>query len=107
MCGLCGILGNTHWAEISAHRQAFSKDNLPSIRSERLARTNKVNRILAPGRLSVTDFEASNYIVSSPTGRTVIVDDLQAVWSAVETLTGSAIDPLDEAFLQRLEETAS
>lgn len=103
MCGLCGILGNTHWAEISAHSDVFTSENLPSVRSERIARTNKINRILLPRRVSVGDFEASNYIVSSPTGKRVIVDDIQSVWTAVEQLTGSPIDPLDPGFLDELE----
>ena len=34
--------------------------------------------------------------------RQEVVDDLQAVWSAVERLSGSPIDPLDDDYLRDL-----
>ncbi|WP_136660535.1 hypothetical protein [Nitratireductor sp. XY-223] len=102
MCGLCGLLGIVHWAEISAHRQAFGGDGTPTPRSERIERTRLVNAALRPRRMKVGDFQATSYVVSSPTGRQEVVDDLQAVWSAVERLSGRPIDPLDEGYLRDL-----
>ncbi len=103
MCGLCGLFGVTHWAEISAHQGAFSGENLPSVRSERIARTKLINAVLAPFRISVEDFQASSYVVSSPTGRRFVVQDLSMVWMATETILGEAFDPLDATYLKQLD----
>ena len=102
MCGLCGLLGVVHWTEMSAHRQVFTGGDAPTVRSERIARTRLVNALLKPRRMKVGDFQATSYVVSSPTGRREIVDDLQAVWSAVETMSGQPIDPLDTQYLRDL-----
>ncbi|MEX3007669.1 hypothetical protein [Hoeflea sp. TYP-13] len=102
MCGLCGLLGIVHWTEISAHRQAFTGMAAPTVRSERIARTKLINAVLEPRRIKVGDFQAASYVVSSPTGRREIVDDLQAVWTAIERLSGTPVDPLDEGYLQDL-----
>lgn len=104
MCGLCGLLGITHWTETSAHPQAFSDDKRRTMRAERIHRSRIVNTALAPTRLKVSDFQASTYIVASPKGKTEIIDDIQAVWSSVERLHGGLIDPLDDAYLNQLDE---
>jgi hypothetical protein len=41
--------------------------------------------------------------MTGPTGRTELVADLGALWAAVDRLGRSAPDPLDEAFLHRME----
>ena len=102
MCGLCGVLGISHWTELSAHRDSFTARNPPTVRAERQRRVRLVNRILAPLRIRVSDWAASGYLVVSATGRSEIVDDLQAVWTAVERLRGAALDPLDPDYLARL-----
>lgn len=107
MCGLCGLLGIVHWTEMSAHPQAFTGCDAPTVRAERVARTKLVNALLKPRRMKVGDFQATSYVVSSPTGRRSIVDDLQSVWSAVEDLSGKPIDPLDAGYLQDLTRGAS
>ena len=102
MCGLCGVLGITHWTELSAHRDAFVSDGFRTVRAERQERVRLVNLLLAPLRIRVSDWAASSYLVVSATGRSEIVDDLQAVWTAVERLRGVALDPLDEDYLRAL-----
>ena len=102
MCGLCGILGITHWTELSAHRDSFTPDARRTVRAERQARVRLVNALLAPFRVRVADWAASSYLVTSATGRSEIVDDIQAVWTAVERLRGAPLDPLDARFLAAL-----
>jgi len=102
MCGLCGLLGVVHWTETSAHPDAFTGDARRTIRAERSHRAAIVNTALAPLRMKVKDFQASSYILSSATGRSEIVDDIQAVWGAVERLRGAPLDPLDPDWLKAL-----
>ncbi|WP_282607841.1 hypothetical protein [Pelagibius sp. Alg239-R121] len=103
MCGLCGLLGIVHWTETSAHPDAFTGAARRTIRAERLQRTRIVNAALAPLRMKVGDFQASAYVLSSPTGRQEIVDDIQSVWGAAEKLRGVAVDPLDPNYLAALD----
>lgn len=106
MCGLCGLLGIVHWSETNAHPAAFTGDARRTLRAERAHRAALVNTALAPARIKVADFQASAYVVRSPTGRQEIVDDLQAVWGAVDRLRGAPVDPLDEAWLAEMERRA-
>ena len=102
MCGLCGVLGITHWTELSAHRGSFTESGARTVRGERQERVRLVNALLAPLRIRVADWAASSYLVSSATGRSEVVDDMQAVWSAVERLRGAPLDPLDAEYLAAL-----
>jgi hypothetical protein len=102
MCGLCGILGIVHWTEMSAHQEAFAGRGGSTVRAERNSRTKFVNAVLNPRRIKVSDFQATGYVVSSPTGRREIVDDIQSVWTVVERFSGAPIDPLDQNYLQAL-----
>ncbi len=102
MCGLCGLLGITHWTEMSAHPDTFTGSRRRTIRSERLNRMAVVNRALAPFRITVADFQATAYVVSTATGKKEIVDDIQAVWGAVERLRGAPADPCDPAWLRAI-----
>ncbi len=106
MCGLCGLLGITHWTETSAHTDAFTGNTRNTLRAERLHRTRIVNAALCPKRVRISDFQATSYLLSSPTGKSVIVDDIQAVWGAFETLTGSILDPLDANYLETLKQVS-
>jgi hypothetical protein len=103
MCGLCGLLGIVHWTETSAHPDAFTGGARRTIRAERAHRAAIVNAALAPFAMKVADFQASSYVLSGATGRREIVDDIQAVWGAVERLRGAPLDPLDPGWLARLE----
>lgn len=104
MCGLCGLLGITHWTETSAHENAFTGDGRKTLRAERLHRTKIVNATLRPKRIRLSDFQATRYLLSSPTGKTILVDDIQEVWGAFEKLTGQSLDPLDSTYLALLEQ---
>ena len=106
MCGLCGLLGIVHWTETSAHPEAFTGATRRTIRAERLHRSAMVNTALSAARLKLSDFQATNYIVRSPTGKQEIVEDLQAVWGAVERLRGRPIDPLDDDWIDHIERAA-
>ncbi len=99
MCGLCGILGGSaHWA-----------DAVPSVergatrRRERLDRVRLVNDVLRPFALRLHDWQGSAFLLSNRTGRTEIVDDLAALWSAAARMTGRVLDPLDPALIGALE----
>lgn len=98
MCGLCGLLGVVHWTETAAHADAFSGAPRRTIRGERLHRVALVNAALAPLKMRLRDSQGVNYVLSSATGRTEIVDDIGAVWGAVERLRGAPFDPLDPAW---------
>jgi hypothetical protein len=89
MCGACGfpdVAG--HWTDAGA---ATAADRLRN----RFARLAVVNRMLAPYRLSAYDDGAMpGFQLRGPTGETVIVPDLGALWEAAARLAGEAIDPL-------------
>lgn len=103
MCGLCGLLGLTHWTETHAHKDAFTGAGQRTLRAERAHRTRIVNTILQPVRAKVSDFQATSYLLSTPTGKTAVVDDIQAVWGAFEQVMGRNLDPLDPTYLSQLE----
>jgi len=103
VCGLCGMLGIVHWTETSAHSDVFTGNRRRTIRAERNHRAAIVNAALAPYRMKVSDFQATSYILSSATGRREIVDDIQAVWWAVDRLRGMPADPLSPDWLDALD----
>ncbi|USG61608.1 hypothetical protein NBZ79_01280 [Sneathiella marina] len=102
MCGLCGLLGIDHWTETSANAEVFSGDIERSIRHERAHRVLLLNKALAPVRMKARDFQASSYIISSSTGRSEIVHDIQALWLAVEKMGSKPVDPLSAEYLDQL-----
>jgi len=69
----------------------------------RLFRVRIVNRILAHWRLKLSDWQGSSFLLSSPTGRTEIVDDLGHLWAAAERLSGAPIDPLSPEVIAAFE----
>ena len=48
------------------------------------------------------EWEESAYVLRSPTGETVLADNLTALLVEAERLTRAPIDPLDPAYLERL-----
>ena len=106
MCALCGLLGASHWTEISAHSEAFTIENPEPVRRERERRARVATAALAPFRIKVSDWEGKSYRVVSPTGRQEIADDIQAVWTAVENMLGRPLDPLDETYIDSLNSMA-
>ena len=102
MCSLCGTIGATaHWSEgggdrtqVGARREALR---------ERIRRVGHLNRVLAPYRLHVDEWEETSYILRGPTGQTALCGDLAAVFAEIQRLRGAALDPLDPAYLEALE----
>jgi hypothetical protein len=104
MCSLCGVLGGRgHWTESTSTPEAFaSRLDATTRRRERQERTGIANRILTHYGLTLKDWGGSSYILSTKTGRTVIVDNLSEIWIAAEALTQGECDPLDEGLLADL-----
>jgi hypothetical protein len=96
MCGLCGSFAAAHWSD-----GAPAEGTTPT--ADRIRRAAVANEILGVYGLSLRQW-AGRYTLSSRTGRSAVVDGFGALWPAAERLSGRACDPLDEAFLARLEQ---
>lgn len=96
MCGLCGLLGeDVHWSDPL-------DDGLPR-RRERLRRIAAINKVLAPFRLKVEDFQGVSYLLLGATGKQELASGLDQLWQRAEALIGRVLDPLDEQLLAQLE----
>ncbi|WP_311970925.1 hypothetical protein [Pseudomonas baltica] len=96
MCGLCGLLGeDIHWSDPLG-------DTLPR-RRERLRRIAAINHVLAPFRLTVSDFQGAAYLLHGATGRQEMASGLDELWSKAGAILGRAVDPLDLRVLEHLE----
>ncbi|NBF04503.1 hypothetical protein GV819_19665 [Pseudomonas sp. Fl5BN2] len=97
MCGLCGLLGeDVHWSDPLG-------DELPR-RRERLRRIAAINRVLAPFRLKVEDFQGSAYLLLGATGRQELANGLEQLWALAQAMLGRPLDPLDPLVLNHLEQ---
>ena len=105
MCSLCGVLGGqAHWTDAVGDASAFPGRQVPQTRfQERQHRVRLVNRILGHYGLSLSDSGGSAFLLSTHTGRTVIVDNLTQMWAAAEELLGRHCDPLDPELMSALE----
>jgi hypothetical protein len=102
MCALCGVLGSAdHWTDGS---QPFFTGEPTTRRAQRLARVRAANLVMSQFGLTLADWEGANYLLSSRTGRTEIVDNLSQVWQAAERILGRACDPLDPSLIARIEQ---
>ena len=100
MCGLCGIFGVTeHWTDGAGSDGQAAR----SRRAERQHRVRVANELLGLFGLRVSEW-TSRFTLTSRTGRSEIVDHLGAIWPAAERLAGRSLDPLDAAFLDRIEQ---
>ncbi|WP_037312608.1 hypothetical protein [Ruegeria halocynthiae] len=95
MCSACGFPTKPgHWTDAGADA-AGDKLQL------KFRRAKILNKILSGYGLAVHDDGLTPGLqLRSFTGRTVIVPDLEAVWSEAEAQTGTALDPLDARFLR-------
>ena len=97
MCGLCGLFeGEAHWTD------GAGIGSVP----RRQARQNRValaNRVLRHFRLQLADWQGTKYLLSTPTGTTLLIDNLSALWPSAEKLLGRPCDPLDAELLASLE----
>ncbi|MBV6274300.1 hypothetical protein KVP09_15505 [Alcaligenaceae bacterium CGII-47] len=71
-------------------------------RNERLSRVKCLNRVLGAFSCSVTDWQGSQYLLSTFTGKTELVDNLTQLWACVERLSGCQVDPLSVRVRDRL-----
>lgn len=105
MCALCGVLGGSeHWTDAAARPGVYTRNADPlARRRERARRVAVANRVLAPFRLTLADWQGSAFLLSTPTGKTEIVEDLAHLWAAAERLAGVPCDPLSAPLLDALE----
>jgi hypothetical protein len=104
MCALCGVLGGSgDWTDAAARPGVFTR-NVGSLerRRERLNRVACAQRVLGFYGLTLSDWQASSFVLSTLTGKTCLVDNLTHLWSAAEKLTGRPCDPLDPQLIERL-----
>ena len=59
--------------------------------------------MLAYYGLTLSDWQASSFVLSTATGKTELVEDLGHLWAAAEKLLGRPCDPLDPDLIIRLE----
>ena len=105
MCGLCGLLGVKHWTDMAANPEAFGAGGRTR-RHERLYRAQLASRVLSRFGLKLADWQGRSFVLSSRTGKRVLVDDLTGLWQAAEVMAGRPLDPLDPALLAELERDA-
>lgn len=99
MCGLCSMFGGAdHWTEQSG---ASGSDRA----AERRYRVEVASAVLELFGVGCAESQG-RLTLSGPTGRSVVVDHLGALWPAAEKLAGRAIDPLDPAVIERVERLA-
>ncbi len=107
MCSLCGVLGGRgHWTDRSSHPEAFRGGAETTRRRERQERIRLVDSVLGYYRLTVADWAGASYVLGTRTGRTELVANLTELWTAAESLAGTACDPLDERLLEHLARVA-
>lgn len=72
-------------------------------RRERMNRVACASRVLRFYGLTLSDWQATSFVLSTATGKTEIVDNLSHLWVSAEKLVGRPCDPLDPALIDRLE----
>ena len=105
MCALCGVLGGAdHWADAAARPGIYTR-NIDGLqrRRERAHRIACASRVLRYYGLTLSDWQASSFVLSTATGKTELVQDLGHLWSAAEKLLGRPCDPLEPDLIIRLE----
>jgi hypothetical protein len=105
MCGLCGVLGGGgDWTDAAARPGVFTRNVDPlQRRRERINRVACAQKVLSFYGLTLSDWQASSFILSTLTGKSEIVDNLTHLWAAAEKLIGRPCDPLDPRLIERLE----
>uniref|UniRef100_E1THL3 Uncharacterized protein n=1 Tax=Burkholderia sp. (strain CCGE1003) TaxID=640512 RepID=E1THL3_BURSG len=89
MCGMCGLLGGgRHWSN------SVAPGETAGARRQRYVQVAHANRVLAAFRLKLADFHGQSFVLSSPTGAQIIVEDFMQIWKAAETMLGRPLDPL-------------
>ncbi len=107
MCSLCGVLGGSdHWTD-AAQRPGVYTHNVDALqrRRERAHRIACASSVLRYYGLTLSDWQASSFVLSTATGKTELVDNLGHLWATAEKLLGRPCDPLDADLIIRLEGT--
>lgn len=100
MCGLCGMFGAVeHWTQGAG-------DAGPGRHAERQHQVRVANAVLGLHGLRCADWQG-RLMVTGPTGKSLVVDHLGALWPAAERLAGRPIDPLDPSVITRVEALAA
>ncbi len=105
MCALCGVLGSAaHWTDAAPRPGIFTR-NLDAVerRRERTRRIAAAQRVLAFYGLTLSDWQGTQFVLSTATGKTELVDGLGHLWMTAERLIGRPCDPLDAGLIRRLE----
>ncbi len=105
MCSLCSVLGSSgHWTDAALRAGVFTRNVDPlQRRRERAHRIACASRVLAYYGLTLSDWQASSFVLSTATGKTELVEDLGHLWAVAEKLLGRPCDPLDPDLIIRLE----
>lgn len=106
MCGMCGIWsGMGHWSSPGRRPGGPGRDPLPVAppAAARIAQARALAMIGAHAGITVRDWMLTSWILEDRSGGSMIVETLPEVWAGVARLSGSAIDPLDETFIARME----
>jgi hypothetical protein len=90
MCVLCGVLLEEHWAEQEGGRRG------------RVFRAQLLKRVLRFYGLRLDDWGGRVWVLHDAKGRSVVVENLGAVWAEAEKLAGRKLDPLDPALVAAL-----
>ncbi len=103
VCGLCGELGSGDgWADGVAGGGASA---VPWLRRQaRRQRVKLGNHVLHRYGLRLEDWQGRDYLLRKRTGATLRVDTLADLWTKADILACVAIDPLDPALLDILDD---
>jgi hypothetical protein len=111
MCVLCWqFLTEEHWTDRSVDDEASAatgtagSDRERTRRRARHHRTGLLNRLLGHYGLRLDDWQSRSYMLSDRKGKTVLVQDLGALWPAAQQLAGRCLDPLDPWLLDMLDQ---
>ena len=61
-----------------------------------------LNQILKHYGLQLSEWQGSKFILKNRQGKVAMVQDLGALWPAVEEMMGKPLDPLDPTLLEQL-----
>ena len=103
MCALCGVLGGRdHWTDPLKRDGVYVRAADPAARRrERVRRIAGANAILNLFGLTLADWQADSYVLSTRTGGTEVFSDLGQLWPLAEKLAGRKLDPLDADVVAR------
>ena len=94
-----------HRRDARGHRQRqrfAGSDHERQRRRARQHRAQVLNQILSHYGLRLDDWHSRSYVLSDRKGKTVLVQDLGALWPAAQQLAGRPLDPLDPRLLAAL-----